>query len=114
MKRGIFLVFTLFACEALAQSGFYQEIDYRDNDPFVFCTQGQGWKRAPMQCWIPVPPYTGSFTMMPYCDPPNYWGKTWSDDDWESLGQYMLVCPQAMTSGPWTGKGQPDQDPYDH
>ena len=115
MKRGILMVFALFALEAAAQSGYYEQIQYRSDDPFVFCTQGQGWKKAPMQCWIPLPPYTGNYMMMPYCAPPNYYsGMQWTQDDWSSWQQYLTVCPQAQTSGAWEGSGQPDATPGDH
>ena len=115
MRRGILLACALFALEAAAQSGYYERLQYRSDDPFVFCTEGQGWKKAPMQCWIPLPPYTGNYTMMAYCAPPTYpYGKQWTQDDWNSLRQYLTVCPQAQTSGAWEGNGQPASTPVDH
>lgn len=106
----LFLLLT--SVSALAQSsGYYQTLGYRANDPFVFCTQGQ---RNPDKCWIPMPPYLGGYMMMPYCDPPNYYGKPWTSDDWASLAQYQATCPMAISSGSWTGPGMPEASPFTH
>lgn len=117
MGRRIFaaLLGALAACAAHAQSGgYYQALAYRYDDPFVFCTEGQGWKNDPLQCWIPVAPYTGAFTLMPYCQPFTQWGKPWTNDDFASLAQYRSTCPKAVDSGQWDGAGQPDKVPFDH
>lgn len=52
--------------------------------------------------------------MMPYCSPPNQYGKSWTQDDWNSLYQYQRVCPQAINSGRWDGSGRPEQVPNSH
>lgn len=93
------------------QAGAQQVLRYRMNDPFLFCTHGQDRRLAPAPCWIPLPPYTGNFMPMPYCDPPNTYGKSWSQADIDSLQQYVSICPQALTSGPWGGPGAPDAAP---
>jgi hypothetical protein len=103
------------AQEVMDQTGLEMGLTYRKGDPFLFCTEGQGWKNAPAQCWIPLPPYTGAYTMMPWCDLPNPYGKSWTQDDTRSLAQYLTICPVAMESGEWDGQnGQPDMTPMDH
>lgn len=97
--------------------GFYEVIRYRDNDPFLFCTDGQDPEKFPDRCWWPIAPYTGAFMMNPACDPPNPYGKEWTEADWDSLGQYLSVCPMAGgKSGPWKSKNgeQPNMVPYRH
>lgn len=112
MRMFVPAVLCAIAFSAVAQSsGYYEQIQYRDNDPFVFCTQGQ---KNMDKCWIPLPPYTGNYMMMPHCNPPNQYGKSWTNDDWASLYQYLRVCPQAMESGAWEGQGRPEQTPNNH
>lgn len=115
MKIWIGLVIVLVSFNAVAQSGgtgYYEQLQYRDNDPFVFCTQGRKEKD---KCWIPLPPYTGNFMAMPYCNPPNtYSGKSWTQDDWNSYYQYLRVCPRAINSGRWDGTGKPEETPNSH
>ena len=101
--------------DASAQA-FYYKLNYRDNDPFLFCEQGQNVK-AP--CWRPLPPYTGNFRMMAYCKPPTYpYGKDWTNDDWQSLGEYLMTCPMAEKSGKWDSQKsngrQKDMVPHKH
>lgn len=115
MRRWIALALLLWSGAINAQSsGYYETIRYRADDPFLFCTQGQDPKRYPERCWIPLPPYTGNYMMMPYCDPPNTYGKSWTQADWDSLSQYQSVCPKARTSGGWEGGGRPEQTPFTH
>ncbi|WP_153242646.1 hypothetical protein [Frateuria defendens] len=109
MRGWIFLVAMAFAAQAGAQG--YEFLRYRINDPFVFCTQGQ---INPDKCWWPMPPYTGAFMQNPSCDPPNPYGRSWTAADWDSLGQYQQVCPQAITSGAWTGTVPPESTPFEH
>lgn len=110
MKKAIVFAFLWASLQASAQ----QVLRYRMNDPFLFCTYGQDRRLAPAPCWIPLPPYTGNFMMMPYCDPPNTYGKSWTQADTDSLQQYVSICPQALTSGPWRGQGAPDSTPFVH
>lgn len=112
-KMGILLSLLVFDLSAQS-SGYYRRLDYRANDPFVFCTQGQDPKINPAPCWKPMPPYTGAFMYMPYCRPFNPYGKDWTQDDKRSFSQYLSVCPQAINSGQWEGAGRPEQTPYDH
>lgn len=119
MKYWIKLMVVLLAVLTFdlgAQSGgYYQPLNYRDNDPFLFCRYGQNLKINPLPCWRPMPPYTGNFMMMPYCRPPNPWGKNWTRDDLQSLAQYVSVCPNAIQSGLWEGReGLPELVPHDH
>lgn len=109
MKHLLTLASLLAATQVHAQM-----LRYRLGDPFVFCTQGQDRTIAPAPCWLPMPPYTGAYAMMPYCDPPNAYGKSWSAADTDSLKQYLVICPLALTSGPWSGAGSPDMVPFKH
>jgi hypothetical protein len=104
MRKLALLLLGVCSFSVLAQSGgFYQHINYRSNDPFVFCKFGQINKD---RCWAPVDPVTGTFVMMFYCAPPNYYsGKPWSNSDVESIFQYVSTCPQAHGVGDWKGAG---------
>ncbi len=114
IKFGLLLV-SLLAFDLGAQSsGYYEQLQYRANDPFLFCTQGQDLRINPEPCWKPLPPYTGNYMMMPYCNPPNPEGKPWTADDTRSLQQYLSACPHAEQSGSWQGEGQPDKTPFVH
>lgn len=100
---------------AEANEAYSLRLPFRADDPFVFCTQGQDRDANPLPCWIPTPPYTGQFLTMPYCTPPNPWGgKSWTDDDYASLGYYLEVCPHGETPGNWKGSGPPDRVPFKH
>jgi hypothetical protein len=107
---GLLVLFDLSA----QSSGYYQRLYYRMDDPFVFCTQGQDVRRNPAPCWKPMPPFTGAYMLMPYCRPPNPYGKNWTQDDTLSFRQYLSVCPQAITSGRWEGRGRPEHAPISH
>lgn len=90
------------AQEVGSQRGFEMGLTYREGDPFLFCEPwngGQGWKKAPEQCWVPLDPISGTITMMPWCRPPNKYGKDWSQDDRRSLAQYQSICPRAVSRG---------------
>ncbi len=97
-----------------AEGGYYSPLSYRSNDPFVFCTQGQDRQVNPTPCWIPMPPYTGAFMVMPYCVPVNPYGMQWSADDTKSFQEYLRVCPAALSSGRWEGSGRPETSPFQH
>lgn len=115
MKPRIFMtaLALLLASFELCAQDMYQRLNYRDNDPFLFCEQGQDIKKAPMRCWMPLPPFTGNFMVMPYCHP-NPYGKSWSSDDTLSLREYLTVCPAGITPGRWEGPGQKDMTPHQH
>lgn len=92
--------------------GFYSPLSYRKDDPFLFCTKGQDPQKNPAPCWRPIPPFTGEYMMMPYCKPPSYpYGKDWTQDDIKSLQEYIVVCPNAESSGAWEGGGMPETSP---
>lgn len=93
--------------DASAQAFYFPGgLHYRDNDPFVFCTQG---RKEESKCWIPLSPQSG--THIPLCYYPY-----WSTDDWVSLGEYMLTCPHggAGSAGDWKGKGKAEDSPTSH
>lgn len=108
------VVLVLLSFRLDAQQGYYGKLTYRYNDPFLFCTKGQDRKMNPAPCWIPMYPYTGNFMLMPYCRPPNPYGKDWSQDDTKSYQEYLTTCPQAMSSGRWKGPGQAETSPFQH
>lgn len=100
-----------------ASDGFYEKIRYRQNDPYVFCTQGpsirHGEIRSPA-CWKPIPPYLGQWMYTGGCRPPNQYGRNWDQADHDSLAQYQRICPKAEASGGWQGPGRPELTPIDH
>lgn len=109
MFRWILLFAVVLAGQASAQ--MYERINYRDDDPFVFCTQGL--KRVD-KCWVPIPPYTGQYVLTGICRPPNKYGRNWDKDDTQSLQEYVRICPHAETSGGWDGPGRPESTPTEH
>lgn len=126
MRHRIFAVLLVVATGASAQStgevrsqkGFEMGLTYREGDPFLFCepwTGGQGWENAPEQCWVPLNPITGTITMMAWCDPPNPYGKSWSNDDYKSLAQYQTICPEAVSQGTYDSENSSyyDSQPID-
>lgn len=101
-----------FALPATAQ--VMSVAPFRDNDPFVFCTQGYELTVA-QECWTPLPPYTtGDYMLTGICDPPNYYGRSWTDRDWTALYLYETVCPIAVVPGAWMGVGTGAQAPVEH
>lgn len=89
---------------------------FRDDDPFIFCSQGYEMKVAE-ECWVPVYPYTtGVYLYTGICDPPNKYGRSWTDRDYAALSLYQTVCPVALTTtpGPWTGTGTGAETPLVH
>src|ERR1700755_1341940 len=112
MKIRIILLALLYAPTVLAQdSGFYETIRYRDNDPFTFCTEGlKGWNK----CWIPLDPGSGTFLYTWECDEPNPKGRDWTFEDRDSLSQYQRICPKAAQAGRWKGRGSGANNPYPH
>jgi hypothetical protein len=113
MRSRMFFFVALMACvSAQAGQGMYEKLNYRNDDPFVFCTQGQDtWDT----CWKPIPPYTGAWIYTGICDEPNPKGRSWYQRDRDSLSQYMRVCPNAIDSGSWDGRGgAPENTPGPH
>lgn len=111
MKKLLLVMLCSTAWSAMAQSP-QEHLRYRNDDPFVFCTEGQ---KDPGKCWVPLPPYTtGAYMTMPYCQPINPYGKPWTPQDYDSLGQYQRVCPLALKSGGWTGKKPANMSPTEH
>ena len=88
-----------------------QVLTYRSNDPFVFCRYGI---KNEDRCWWPVSPYVGQFMLNPACDPPDPYGKTWSNDDTVSFIEYGAICPIAKDSGSWKGRGDGTESPFSH
>jgi hypothetical protein len=89
----------------------HQTLNYRSDDPFVFCTYGQ---KNPARCWWPISAATGTTYADPTCNPPNSpYGRPWTADDYESLEEWMAVCP-GVGQGPWKGTGTGEQVPYAH
>ncbi|GLQ93035.1 hypothetical protein [Dyella acidisoli] len=109
MRSSIFIAATLLALTINAQG----TLQFRANDPFAFCTQGQD---LPDPCWKPLPPYTGgaAWTYTGTCDPPNEYGRLWTGDDYRALSQYQAICAMAGKSGAWTGETPPDLVPFKH
>lgn len=112
-KRMLLALILASACasaqEVSSQKGLEMGLTYREGDPFLFCEPwngGQGWRNTPDQCWVPLDPISGTYTPMFWCDPPNPYGKPWSQDDYRSLQQYQTICRQAVERGTWDNKNQ--------
>lgn len=84
-----------------AQSEAYTQawaaVYQRDGDPFVLCTEGP----PPSHGWRPQNPVLGTYVITRYCPSPCPY--------WPSLRAYQSICPQALSTGPWTGPGGPGQ-----
>ena len=105
----VFPTFSVFP----AFGQFYEPLQFRANDPFVFCRHGY----EPVilnACWIPVSPETGTWIFTGICDPPNTYGRPWTARDSLALQQYVRVCPQAISSGEWQGSGDSQSTPFQH
>jgi hypothetical protein len=73
---------------ALADKGYYEYLQYYNNDPFTFCTVG-----VPEDCWAPIDPATGTYTVTnQYCF------------NAESAMTFARVCPKAFNN---TSNGSP-------
>ena len=123
--RWMALLLAALSAQALAQSGggYYEELNYRKNDPFVFCTEG--WKRNGNYftvAWTPPPGYTSapipnwplwcSFPTTSCPENYGYWRpRDWTQDDVDAYYQYVRVCPAAHKSGSWTGQGKANNSP---
>jgi hypothetical protein len=107
MKKSIIAVSLLVLIgKAVAQDAMYSELSQRDNDPFVFCTQGM---KRPDPCWIPLEPYGyGIWTYTWLCDEPNTeTGRAWTSAERQGLKDYVLVCSAARSNGAWDKKAGP-------
>lgn len=125
MKHGKLLIAALLLAAQAAQAqqtgevgtqkGYELGLTYREGDPYLFCTEGQGWKKNPTQCWVPIPPYNGGTSWMytGICRPPNYYGKQWTDDDTRSLAEYQTICSQREVSSEYGGYDGENSDYYD-
>lgn len=106
MKPWILIVLVALTLEAAAQSkGVYAIIPWRDNDPFVFCTEGPSTE-GDNHWWIPIDPASGTWlpTGLPY-NQPNY----------VSLAYYMAICPQGGGNrSDWKGARPANMVPYKH
>jgi hypothetical protein len=115
MKQWISLLASLFVLSASAQEPTYKHLSQRDNDPFVFCTQGM--KRMD-PCWIPIPPYGDGLWMYTWlCDEPNTeTGRSWTQAEREGLSDYQQVCSAARSYGEWDTKAgaKPENVPFSH
>jgi hypothetical protein len=77
-----FLIGLTISQATLANKGYYEYLQYYNNDPFTFCTAG-----VPEDCWAPVDAATGTFTVTnQYCFNP------------VSAATYARVCPKAFNS----------------
>ncbi|MGY0505430.1 hypothetical protein [Luteimonas sp. e5] len=90
---------------------------FRDNDPFLFCTQGM---RERPRAWNPLKPSLGLWIVTPgYCIVPSTscpypYSISWSQREVDGERLYRTVCPAAMREGAWEGEGQPDRTPWVH
>lgn len=105
--RWIAAVLLAFLLPISARSDTFLPIPFRDNDPFVFCTQGWSPFKVDMG-WIPAPPYTTGLIIPLH---PTWW---WSPQDWSALWYYQVVCPGALVPGAWTGPEPPQVAPVFH
>lgn len=107
MNRVICVTAILLSAGVCAQG----KLQFRQNDPFVFCRYGMD---IPAPCWVPTAPYVGSYMLTPACKPQNYYGRSWDKNDIEGLREYTTTCPIAKTSGEWTGSGDGTTSPMKH
>jgi hypothetical protein len=114
MKRMICLMTVLAAVAVHAQDSgpYYKAFEFRDTDPFLFCTKGMD---IPDPCWVPIPPFTGQSVLTGICDPPTQYGRSWTQSDHDGLTRLEEICPHAQTSGDWDEKGgDPAMTPHKH
>lgn len=123
MTRWMSLAFLgLLSFAAFAQSGYYEQLRWRSNDPFVFCRYGL---RQTPRAWFPsgVPNYAYGPPMptpgyCPYplqvCPYPFTALRGWSVDEINAYYTYLRVCPQARDSGRWEGSGNGTTSPSSH
>ncbi|PKV11482.1 hypothetical protein CVO74_18190 [Xanthomonas prunicola] len=120
MKNLIWILVLFFAGQAEIQAqSVYEKLVCRDNDPFVFCTQGC---KGADKNWIAIDPISGTTApMLGYCVQPSlsvcckgpYCGP-WTQTGIDAYYQYKRICPKAMKRGSWNGKRPPENVPHDH
>lgn len=117
----------LLVAQANAQNQIGYRKDSKQDDPFVFCTEG--WKRNgnwSNTAWNPVSPFTGGMAwiphFLPWCPVPHPnntkcpvsfgWiqPRPWTKDDWQGYLKYEAVCPDGVTPGDWDGNGGKAKD----
>lgn len=83
MKKELFIALLATAStSASANKGYYEYLQYYNNDPFTFCTVG-----VPEDCWAPIDAATGTFTVTnQYCFNP------------VSAATFVRVCPRAFNN----------------
>lgn len=123
MRKWMFTMLALASVASSASEVGSQKgeggLNYREGDPLLFCEPvygGQGFKKAPEQCWVPLEPISGTYTTMPWCQPINPYGKSWSQDDIRSLAEYQSICKDAVEIGAWDSRDNSeyyDQQPID-
>jgi hypothetical protein len=109
-----------FQAAALAEPGVYQQLVCRDNDPFVFCTQGC---KGQDKNWVPDDPIAATWHSVDgYCPWPSTncvigpyrFGTDWTQTAVTAVFQYASICPAAKQQGDWKGSGRPESTPYEH
>lgn len=123
MKTWIWMATLCLGMQATAQAepGVYQQLPCRDNDPFVFCTQGC---KGQDKNWTPLDPISATWLpVQGYCPWPStsdcwvgpyYVGKAWTQTAFEAWGKYVSICPAAKQQGDWKGPGRPESTPHEH
>lgn len=123
MKRWLWIVALAMGVQfaAYADTPIYVKLECRDDDPFVFCTQGC---KGNDKNWTPLSPIAGTWMAVPgYCPWPQSQGACcignvcftlWTQTAVKAVGQYMAICPKAHEEGRWEGQGRPESTPYDH
>ena len=126
MKRllGMALLLASVFVARADQPGQSIDLACRDNDPYVFCTQGC---KDRDKNWIPLVPIAGTWISVPgYCPWPQSEGACcvgqvcfalWTRTAVEAVGQYMAICPRAHEQGDWesyNGQGAAEDEPYSH
>lgn len=121
MKNRFWVVAFCLGIQITAQAeGVYQHLVCRENDPFVFCTQGCKGKD---KNWTPVDPIAGVWIAVPeYCPYPTtgpccfgaYCLRSWTQTAVVAVAQYVAICPAAKQQGDWIGSERPESTPFDH
>ncbi|KTF40879.1 hypothetical protein OZ12_04525 [Xanthomonas translucens pv. translucens] len=122
MKRWIWILVAFLALLGSANAApIYERLACRDDDPFVFCTQGC---KSPDKNWIPTSPSTGMWMATPgYCLYPTtgpccvgtYCLMSWTQTAVNAVYQYERICPVGGgKASDWKGRQRPENVPKDH